>query len=322
MDFFSTYMPVAAPTVAIGIIAFIIIAIVQEARTGGKAEAVRTAFVYVTSLVTLYIALGAVVFLLQQGMRAVLPQATPLRTSGATYNPPPSLMLSTTKFPMQYSCTSKCDFTDADKLQLTDWKTQYAEWKKNNPAPGINRYTNDDKRGTINALSFLIVAFPLYFWFFIRQANRDARQAAADHNSKSHTLRTAYFYIVAFSGLLGLIISGAMLINTGLRSTFGLSTNTKVALSVPAAVTSANSPDAYGVNSVANCQSACGFTVADKQLAAQWQSDYDRWQSASITSFPRASSNQTDVANLVPLVILSGLLFWYHFRTVRKETKD
>ncbi len=69
MEFFGMFMPFAIPTVAIGILAFIIIAIVQEAKTGGRAEAVKGAFTYVVSLVMLFVVVGASLFLLQQLVR-------------------------------------------------------------------------------------------------------------------------------------------------------------------------------------------------------------------------------------------------------------
>lgn len=318
MDFFNYFMPFAIPTVAIGIITFIIIAIVQEARTGGRAEAIRSAFIYVTSIMTLFIVIGAVLFLLQQGARQLLPQAAPLRPNVSA--PPPTLFLTAgTAGPSLYVCPGSCQFSAADRDQLAAWKEQYAEWRKGNPTRSTGRYSDEDKRQTINAISFLVVALPLYIWFFFRWAKREAAKRQPDSQGKGASLRNAYLYIVAFSGLLGLIISGAFVLNTALRSSFGLNkTNT----TQPIPLVSKTSTEAYGVRSVINCTTACGFTAEDKALAQQWMVDYDQWQKTSMTAYPAQTNVQTELANTLPALLVSLVLFLYHLLTVRRESRQ
>ena len=164
MDFFNSFMPFAAPTAAIGIVAFIIIAIIQEAKTSGRVEAVRSAFIYVTSLMTLLITIGSVLFLLQQAVRLSLPSAN--RPNSTYVEPPPTLYLTYGgKEPQPVSCTDTCLLSTADKEQYGIWKEQYQAWRANKPAASA-RYTLEDKRQTVNAISFLVVALPLFWWFF------------------------------------------------------------------------------------------------------------------------------------------------------------
>lgn len=319
MEFMGLFLPFAIPTVAVGILAFIIIAIVQEARTGGKAEAVRGAFTYVVSLVMLFIVTGAIFFLLQQVAR----EAIFTSAKSTTYTPaPPALFLSTaTSGSSLYVCTDSCQFNDTDRELLQSWKTQYADWKKTTPT--TVGYTNDDKRQTVNAISFLIVALPLWWWFFRRMANRDARRAQKEGATKPSSLRSAYFYIVAFSGLVGLVTAGALLLNVGLKSVLGIQseTTTTPRLAEPTKV-GVSSSEQYGVKSIINCAEKCGFSADDKALAEQWIGDYDAWNDANVTTFPAQPSTPTDLANYLPLLLVSWPLFWYHFMTIRRESAE
>ena len=77
--------------------------------------------------------------------------------------------------------------------------------------------------------------------------------------------------------------------------------------------------ESYGIRSVESCSDVCGFTAEDKKLVQDWKADYDQWQKDSQGT---AQSNlQTDVASMLPALLVSLLVFIYHFATVRRETK-
>lgn len=320
MDFFNTFLPFAIPTVAIGILAFIIIAIVQEAKSGGKAEAVRGAFTYVVSLVMLFIVIGSTLFLVQQLARETLfPKAQQM---GIFDPPPPTLYLTTgVAGPTLYACGDACQFSDTDREQFRNWKEQYQGWT---PSTDQTSYSTHEKRLTVNALSFLIVAGPLFWWFFLRTANRDAIKHREPGSSKPNPLRSAYFYISAFAGLVGMVVSGAFLLNIGLKSVLGIQGDTSPSRTteVMPLTKAATSSEAFGVKSVINCAEKCGFTAEDKALAEKWISDYDAWQEQNVTTYPAPSNVQNDLANFLPLLLVTTPVFLYHFITIRRESKE
>ncbi|MFH0829045.1 MAG: DUF5671 domain-containing protein [Candidatus Kerfeldbacteria bacterium] len=309
------FMGFLSPVAIIGIILFFIMAIVAESKAAGKGGAVRSAFSYAVSLVMLLIIVAASAFLLQEGLRAwVFTKAESSAVSGI----PPVLTLSVEKTAegpgAAYACTDSCQFNAVDKGTLSAWKNDYASWRDNNTTTGA--FTTYQKRTIVNAFSFLIVAIPLFWWFFIRMVQREQRKARAEGMVKSGPLRSCYFYLVAFTGLVGVVVSGALLINLGLKNVMGLQKGSST--SSPAMVDVAYEQN--GVKSVINCTDKCAFTVEDKALAEQWLVDYDAYRKTTMGG--GSNSAQTDLSTLIPIILVTAPLFLYHFITIRRETAE
>ena len=315
MNTIGIFMGALSPVAIIGIVLFFIMAIVAEAKSAGKGGAVRSAFSYAVSLVMLLIIVATSAFLLQEGFRAwVFTKAESSAVSGI----PPILPLSVEKIAdtsgAAYACTDSCQFNTVDKDALSTWKSNYTSWRDNNTTTGT--FSTYQKRSLVNAFSFLIVAIPLFWWFFIRMVQREQRKARAEGMTKSSPLRSCYFYLVAFTGLVGVVVSGALLINLGLKNVMGLQKGSST--SSPAMVDVAYEQN--GVKSIINCTDKCGFTADDKALAEQWLVDYAAFQR---TNMGGGSNNaQTDLSTLIPIILVSAPVFLYHFITIRKETSD
>jgi len=313
MNTIGMFLGVLSPIAVIGVVLFFIMAIVAEAKGSGKGGAVRSAFSYAVSLVMLLIIVATSAFLLQEGFRAwVFTKAESSAMSGV----PPTLILSAEKTiegpGAAYACTDTCQFTTVDKDSIATWKSDYATWRDNNTTTGA--FTTYQKRTIVNAFSFLIVAIPLFWWFFIRMVQREHRKAHAEGMVKSGPLRSCYFYLVAFTGLVGVVVSGALLINLGLKNVMGLQ---KTADTSSTALDFAY--DQNGVKSIINCADACGFTAEDTSLAQRWLVDYTAYRK---TDMGGGRTAQTDLALLIPIILVTAPLFLYHFITIRKETAD
>lgn len=313
MNTIGMFLGVLSPIAVIGIVLFFIMAIVAEAKGAGKGGAVRSAFSYAVSLVMLLIIVATSAFLLQEGFRAwVFTKAESSAMSGV----PPVLSLTVEKTlegpGAAYACTDSCQFTAVDKDTLSAWKSDYASWRDNNTTTGA--FTTYQKRTIVNAFSFLIVAVPLFWWFFIRMVQREHRKAHAEGMVKSGPLRSCYFYLVAFTGLVGVVVSGALLINLGLKNVMGLQ---KTADTSSTALDFAY--DQNGVKSIINCADTCGFTAEDTSLAQRWLADYTTYRK---TDMGGGRTVQTDLALLIPIILVTAPLFLYHFITIRKETAD
>lgn len=322
MEFYGTLM-IFIPVIAIGVIVFFVIALVQEGKAMGRGEAVKNAFLHIVSLVMLSFLVASAIYLLQLGLKSwVFTKAQdPFR---ATVSPPPTLYLSSDKAvggPVLYGCDEKCEFSATDQEQLRTWKEQYTTWK--NEGKGAQSASLQKKRNVVNALSFLIVSLPLYWWFFIRMVQKEARKSR-EQGQKPGPLRSVYFYLVAFAGLIGTVVSAALLVNTALNVALKIDTDKSTASREPAAFSpigvSGVSTEKYGVKSVINCAEKCQFTDQDKQLAEEWLVDYDQWQKQNITTYPPQSNTHSSLASNIPLVVVLLPLFLYHFLTIRRET--
>ncbi len=313
MEFFS-FIGIASPVIIIGIIVFFVIALVQEGKTAGRGEAVKGAFLHAVSLVMLAFIVVSVIYLLQLGLRSWV--FTKAQDPYHYISPPPTLYLSSDKAtsgPVLYGCSEKCEFSDVDKEQLKSWKESYQEWKKDQS--GTSSVTLQRKRNLVNASSFLIVALPLYWWFFFVMLQKEAKKAR-DQGQKPGPLRSVYFYLVAFSGLIGVVVSAALLVNTGLNAALKIDedkSQPRPELTVPQI-------DRNGVKSVINCAEKCSFTAEDKRLAEAWLADYDQWQKNNVTTFPPPSSSQTSLANNIPILVVTLPLFLLHFLIIRRES--
>ncbi len=319
MGNFGAFFAFLIPVGILGVIVFFVMAIVAEAKSASRGSAVRSAFSYSVSLIMLFIISATVAFLLQVGLRGwVFTKAvSPTVMNGM----PPSLYLATEKgigSQAAYACTDTCEFTQNDRESLTVWKQNYASWRENYKST-TGRFTLNDKRDVVNAVSFIIVAVPLFWWFFMRSVQREARKLRTESHGKPGPLRSSYFYLVAFTGLIGLVVSGAMLVNLGLKRVTGLQSDAG-SRSAPSMVVPPYEQN--GVKSIVNCAEKCGFTEDDTTLAAQWLADYDAWQKSGANQYPPANSVHTDLANLIPVVLVSLPLFLYHFIVVRRETAD
>lgn len=303
---------------AVGTIVLVVIAVVQEGKMSGRGGAVRSAFTYIVSLVMLGIIVVSSLFLIQEGARAwVFKKAQPNTYAYQSAPPMPGLFQEKTGIGQLYDCKDTCQLTDADKAAITQWKTEYATWKEQNADGAL---TTNEKRDIVTALSFLIVALPLYWWFFVRTSRREAKRFREEHG-KTSMLQTVYFYIFSLTGLVATVVAGALLINTALKSVFNLQTTTSNNSMVAPSISGYPSFDLNSINSVINCTEKCGLSADDVTLAKEWKTDYATWQKKTANPAP-TDSTQTDLANYLPLLLVMAPLFVYHFFTIRRETSS
>lgn len=301
----------------VGTIVLVVVAIVQEGKMAGRGEAVKSAFTYIVSLVMLAIILVSSVYLLSEGARAwVFTKAQP--SSYAYQAAPPVMQLFTDKVGIGqlYECKTDCQLTDTDRANFSLWKTQYQQWQQQSKDSVL---TATEKRDIVTALSFLIVALPLFWWFFIRMAQRESKRYRAEHG-KNSMLRTIYFYLFALTGLVATVVATALLINTGLRSAFKLQdTSNNGGTYVTPTIGGTTATDLNSANSIINCSDTCNISADDVALVKQWKTDYAAWQQKTMNP-KQTSPTQSDLADYLPLLLVMVPVFLYHFLSIRRET--
>jgi len=308
MEFIGPALFILIPVFGIALIALVAVAISSEARHGGKGEMVRSAYFYGMSLMSLAIVIGATVYLANEGLSAWVftraQQPTILRQG-----PPPSLYFSDLRKevpvgPTTYSCTDQCDLPEDAKTQVTAWQTQYAEWSS---AVANN---SRQRRNIVNALSFLIVAVPVFFLHYrIVRRDRDSED--------KRTIRSTYFYGLSLISLLMVIASVGFLVNLGLNEWISPGENpNRNYYPTPIQVTA---EETSGVTSVANCQDKCDLSTEVVAAAAQWPKDYQAYQQASQNG---VSSKHQTAAAMLSLLLVAAPVFWYHFTGIRKKKES
>ncbi len=305
----------AIPAAVVGALTFFLMAVFsQESKTLSRTTLVRSAFVHVIAFVSLAMLVGSVIYMGQEGLRvSVWPKAqTPYYYS----EQPPSLFFSNSKLNSPEStalkCETACEFTDADKAQITTWRDAYTNWKANS----TGSWSIERKRGIVDALSMFIVGGGLFIWFFIFIAQRENKKLRPILG-RPIALRTVYYYLVALVSLLAAIIAATLLVNIALKSAFHLE-NTKSTITAPIY---AGGTEKTSVQSIINCGNKCGISAGNQSLAKQWLVDYDSWISKG-GGKPNNNSAQTDLANYLPILIISAPLFWYHFARIRREGQE
>lgn len=295
------------PILGVGVLVLFIAAIVQHNKTESRAG-FKQAFFTVVAFVMLAITIGSLTALLTASAKQTVFKAA-IRNR---YDMPPELVFAATtakpeSVPVSSAVTCKdtCLLTADDKTQFTNWKTQYQEWQKRN-----NNQTQF--RSTLaSSLAFLIIALPLYL-VFVRLMEKGSKKEQ-EGSSKPLPLRSLYYYFLAFSGLVILVVSGGLLLNTGLRTWLNVETASNNGM-----VTNISPPTA-SVKSVINCATQCGFTFGDVALANQWLVDQAQYQKNAMSV---KAQRDSDFANELPLIFVSIPLFWYHFARIRKEARD
>lgn len=290
------------PIAGVAILAMFIIGLVIEGRQAPRGRGVLHAFYYSVSLSMLALVVGSAIFLINLLLRVVLPNAE-YNYRGA----PPGFSLegkagrTTAVAP---TCISGCELTESDRSRLATWRTQYQDWQQRNSNSARHQ------RDAVNGFSFFIVALPLYLVFF-RFLQREARLGGTPT-----AMRSLYFYGFALIGLLMTIVSGALLVNVGLKTLFPQAAQANFERR-PVVDLASFPPDRAGVQAIINCGSACNLAAADVRLARQWLKD------AQGTGVSRTiSQRQRDFAANLP-VLLTGLpLFLYHFLLIRRESRQ
>ena len=283
-----------------------------------QSSAIRNIYFYLVSLIALGFIVGSSVYVLNYVAKVTV--FTKGEVSGRYL--PPSLVLSPSKVEADGSltkvtCTSECSLTENDRTSINDWQNTYKDWQTQ---PTIS---TTKARGLVNALSFLIVALPV-FWFHFRTVQRDYREESAQPGTtpkrSTSILRAIYFYFVALAAVVMFIISAGVSINTALKTWVVKDAAGDSNVAVPAKTISGEATsETEGVDTLLACADKCNISAEQKSLLIQWQEDY--------ADAKREQDNQQNyswqrtLASSIPFLLVSIPLFWLHWTVIQRERK-
>lgn len=283
-----------------------------------QSSTVRSVYFYLVSLVALGFIVGSSVYLLNYVAKiSVFTQGE----ASSRYTPPP-LVLSPKNDASDASlnkvtCTPNCSLTENDRTSINDWEVQYKSWQTQ-PTTSSNT-----RRGLVNALSFLIVALPI-FYFHFRTAQRDYRTESGlpvgSGKRTSFTLRSVYFYFVALAAVVMFIISAGVSVNTALKTWVIKDTASEANQPIAAkAIDGRITSETEGVETLLACADKCNISTEQQQLLAQWQKDYTSAK-AEIDA-QQSHGWQRTMASSLPFLLVSIPLFWLHWTVIQRERK-
>ncbi len=284
-------------------------------HTSKKSTVIRSVYFYLTSLVTLGIVIGSVIFLFNLGLKSWV--FTEAESVYFRIGPPSALYLieddSGRIEPEMQSLTCEddsCTLTASEKSDIAYWETNYKNWQEIISSPYSNRY-ND----LAAALSFLIIALP-FFIIHYRIVQKDAKKDKEDEDKK--VIRPTYYYFISLASLIMIVIAGGMLINLALKVwVFPTANDNDRYIETTSIAKEFN--EKAPVQSIINCGEACELEDGTITLAEQWIVDYEEWE--DMNNFGKASynNNQRDAASSIPFVIVGIPLFWYHWNIARSK---
>ncbi len=308
-EFFGAFFPIGGGMAFLAAIALLIGAAQDAKASGSKADVVKHVYFYLTAFITLTIVVFSTVTLVNVGARSwVFTKADEVTNSRGT---PPSIYLTSSADTevkpatanTAKTCSTDCEFSEQDKLDVANWETNYRSWKD---SMNLDR---DRATATVTALSFLIVAV-LAFWFHWRVIQKEEKNRADGHPLVT---RAIYFWGMSLFGLLMIVIAGGFLLNVLLRTWLYPNLDSSTT-STPTPVVS----EQASIDSLINCASACGFTDEQVQLAEEWKVDYAA--ATTTTEVSKTAKRQSDIATSLPFVLVGIPLFLYHWLMIRRKT--
>ncbi|MDP2684826.1 MAG: DUF5671 domain-containing protein [bacterium] len=276
-----------------------------------KVSTIRNIYFYLASLVTLGFIVGSLIAIITIGLQAgVFTQADPVENR---IGPPPSLYLDSeindpSKIigaPASLTCEDSCEITEENKTSIETWKDQYQSWQNQMDNPNEGRL-----RGIIAAISFLIVAIPLYIIHY-RIVQKDEKKEPG----QAGVVRSSFYYFVALAALIMMVISTGFLINAGLKTWLlpNSEDSNKYEIASPVIV----AEESQGINSIINCAESCDLSEDTLTLANTWKDDYQNWQDSGYTY----DNTQRQASTSIPYIIIGIPLFWYHWNVARSRKK-
>jgi hypothetical protein len=208
--------------------------------------------------------------------------------------------------------TTTCPFTERDKQDIKKWVSEYDAWKENKG----NELKFNNRKDLVNVLSEFLVSLPLLIGFFMMMRRNQKKF------SNSSALRPLYYYGLSFLGLIVMAISIFTIMNVGFK-TWLLPKDAQIdnygnfLRPMPLAVEGGRNPETEQVENLSGCQGICDFLKAYEPKIEEWKKDYveaERKQKS-------LNQNHDDFATSIPILFFGGLVFAYHFLTIRKESQ-
>ncbi|KKS69663.1 MAG: hypothetical protein UV40_C0017G0007 [Parcubacteria group bacterium GW2011_GWA1_42_7] len=133
-------------------------------------------------------------------------------------------------------------------------------------------------------------------------------------------IRKIYLYLFTIVGLSLIVIGAVKLIDLGLKMTVFKQADSqqysyqKMPLSAPISE--------QKLDNIVSGQGNAQLTEEEKAQIQRWLADYKAWQETQSKIDPLTSDRQRQASNAIAMIIVGLPLYLYHWRIIKKETKE
>jgi len=134
-------------------------------------------------------------------------------------------------------------------------------------------------------------------------------------------IRKIYLYLFTLVGLSLMVIGGVKLVDLGLKMTiFKQADLDRYSYQK---MPSCSVLPLEKINSVASGESSTlQLTEEEKSQMKRWLQDYKTWEEEQKNIDPLNAQRQRDASNSIAMMIVGLPLYLYHWRVIKKETKE
>jgi len=139
---------------------------------------------------------------------------------------------------------------------------------------------------------------------------------------KQSLVRTIYLYIFALLGLVLLIIGGVNFLNMGLKAFIFTQAEEEQRLLYKQMPFSSSAPTVERLEKEIDTEEEVCLSEEEKISIQSWLADYNNWKESSLKIDPVVVRRHRDASLNLSLILIGLPLYLYHWRIIKKETKD
>ena len=139
---------------------------------------------------------------------------------------------------------------------------------------------------------------------------------------KQSLVRTIYLYIFALLGLVLLIIGGVNFVNMGLKAFIFTQADEEQRILYKQIPFPSSVPTIERLEKEIETGEEVCLSEEEKISIQSWLADYNNWKESSLKIDPIIVRRHRDASLNLSLILIGLPLYLYHWRIIKKETKD
>jgi len=139
---------------------------------------------------------------------------------------------------------------------------------------------------------------------------------------KQSLVRTIYLYIFTLLGLVLLIIGGVNFLNMGLKAFIFTQAEEEQRILYKQIPTPFSASEIENFEKEIDEENQVCLSKEEKSDIESWLVDYNNWKETSLKIDPVVTRRHRDASLNLSLILIGLPLYLYHWRIIKKETKD
>jgi len=139
---------------------------------------------------------------------------------------------------------------------------------------------------------------------------------------KQSLVRTIYLYIFALLGLVLLIIGGVNFLNMGLKTFIFTQAEEEQRLLYKQISFPPSIPTVEKIGEGIDAGEEVCLSEQEKITIQNWLTDYNNWKESSLKIDPITVRRHRDASLNLSLILIGLPLYLYHWRIIKRETKE